>query len=400
MKILLIEDHDFQRHILLAQLKKIIVQDTDKVIGAASGIEALSLMDSFQPDVLICDLNMPEMDGITFLSRIAEQAFSGFIIITSATSPKVIKAVSKMCVSYDLNLLGALAKPIQLPRLAELIEHAKMKPTACRTSLEHIPPISASVIEQGFEQEWFIPYLQPIVNLKTGQWVSCEALIRLQHPTMGLIAPNQFYPLLNKLGKDTDLALYTLRYMIENQTLLQGRKVAINITPQTLSNIVFVDSVLRLAHQHTGLPEAIYFELTESDIIKDTGRALEAASRLSMHGFKLSIDDFGTGFSSLKQLETLPFESIKLDISFIRAVNVSNTASAIIESCLFLSNKLDLVAIAEGVENIQIWQRLLQLDCQLAQGFFIAVPMPINKINQWHIEWQGRLNKGILQVGL
>lgn len=128
-------------------------------------------------------------------------------------------------------------------------------------------------------------------------------------------------------------------------------------------------------------------------MVKNTGRALESASRLGMNGFTLSIDDFGTGFSSLKQLETLPFESLKIDMGFTKAITTSDTALAIVESCLFLSNRLSLTAIVEGVENIQIWQQLRDLNCQLAQGYFIAAPMPIDKLNQWHIEWQQKVTE-------
>nr|WP_241148782.1 EAL domain-containing protein [Photobacterium sanguinicancri] len=200
-------------------------------------------------------------------------------------------------------------------------------------------------------------------------------------------------PLVSRLGKDADLALYTLNYIIEHTALLKAKRVAINITSATLSTPGFVDNVLKRAKLTPNLHHKVYFELTESDMVKNTGRALESASRLGMNGFTLSIDDFGTGFSSLKQLETLPFESLKIDMGFTKAITTSDTALAIVESCLFLSNRLSLTAIVEGVENIQIWQQLRDLNCQLAQGYFIAAPMPIDKLNQWHIEWQQKVTE-------
>ncbi len=395
MKILLIEDHDFQRHILLTQLNQIIVQSTDEVIGAASGIEALSLMDGFQPDVLICDLNMPGMDGITFLSRIAEQDFSGFIIITSATSPKVINAVSKMCASYDLNLLGSLIKPAKMNVMADLLEHARQHQSLSIEMESHsslcTEKLSLTTIQQALDQQWLTPYFQPLVKLETGEWVGCEALIRLEHPTLGVISPCRFLPQLSAMGKDAELAILSIHYIIDHQKQLCQRKVAVNIAPDTLVLDGFVDQVLMLTSKHHSLSSHLYFEITESNALEDTGRALEAASRLGMHGFKLSIDDFGTGYSSLKQLEILPFESLKLDMSFIQALPTSRTAHAIVESSLLLTQRLGLTSVAEGIENQSLWHQLQQLNCNIAQGYFIAEPMHANMLSTWHNEWKHKV---------
>ena len=394
MKVLLIEDHAFQRQIMATQLAQLLTEPEDEIQTASSGVEALEAMVRFSPDLLLCDLNMPEMDGITFLSKIAEQAFKGSVVITSATSQEVIRSVSKMCTDYHLNLLGALAKPVQLATLASMVESArntKVETQYARPSTASM--VDESIIEKAFQQHWFVPYLQPIVDIATGHWVSTEALMRLHHPKLGLISPNEFIPLVSRLGKDADLALYTLNYIIEHTALLKAKRVAINITSATLSTPGFVDNVLKRAKLTPNLHHKVYFELTESDMVKNTGRALESASRLGMNGFTLSIDDFGTGFSSLKQLETLPFESLKIDMGFTKAITTSDTALAIVESCLFLSNRLSLTAIVEGVEHIQIWQQLRDLNCQLAQGYFIAAPMPIDKLNQWHIKWQQKVTE-------
>ncbi|MGR5127521.1 EAL domain-containing response regulator [Photobacterium swingsii] len=396
MKVLLIEDHAFQRQIMATQLAQLLTEPNDEIQTATSGLDALTIMSGYSPDLLLCDLNMPEMDGITFLSKVAEQAFLGSVVITSATSHEVIRSVSKMCADYQLNLLGALAKPVQLETLSSMINNAReAKPKA-----SHQRPamtVDTNIVEQAFVQRWFVPYLQPIVDITTGQWVSCEALMRLHHPQQGLICPSAFIELVNQLGKDADLALYTLHYVIKHADLLQGKRVAINISSATLGTSGFVDKVLLLAQDHPDLQHKVYFELTESDMVKNTGRALESASRLGMNGFTLSIDDFGTGFSSLKQLETLPFESLKVDMGFTKAITTSHTALAIVESCLFLSERLSLTSIVEGVENIQIWQQLQKLNCHLAQGYFIAAPMPADKLNQWHIQWQQKVTELQLQ---
>ncbi|OAN18651.1 histidine kinase [Photobacterium jeanii] len=399
MKVLLIEDHAFQRQVMVTQLNHLLTGIEDEIQTAYSGKNALDILTHYHADLLLCDLNMPEMDGISFLRAMAEKKFTGGVIITSATSYDVLRSVSKMCTTYKLNLLGALSKPVQLSTLAELLQNAReLRAHPSSIPAKSLPRdlVCRSMLDQAFQQQWLQPFFQPIVDLKTGQWIGSEALIRLNHPEAGLLSPSTFMPQLCEQNLDTELTLYILGYILKHQPCFDDTRIAINITSGTLSSPTFVDQVLQLAQTYTGLPEQVYFELTESDMVKDTGRALEAASRLGLHGFTLSIDDFGTGFSSLKQLETLPFESLKIDMGFVRAIETSNTAFAIVESCLFLCRRLELTAIAEGIETHHQWHTLQTLNCHRAQGYFIAPPMPATKLNQWHKEWQQKVTQ--LQV--
>ena len=129
MKILLIEDHPFQRDAMMMQLELINLPKPAQIKTAASGVEALHIMTSFAPDVLICDLKMPEMDGVTFLSHISELAFKGSIIITSASNQIVLDTVQKMCMSYHLKVIGAISKPVKINILRELLHLAWIEST-------------------------------------------------------------------------------------------------------------------------------------------------------------------------------------------------------------------------------------------------------------------------------
>ncbi|MGF1687185.1 EAL domain-containing response regulator [Photobacterium japonica] len=392
MKILLIEDHPFQQHVLTNQIKQ-ASNGQCQVICAASGKEALTLMASHSLDLLICDLNMPEMDGIAFLSHLAQQHYQGGIIISSAATPAVLHSVGKMCANYQLDLLGTLSKPTTLDNLRLLLTKAEQLQHLRHATPRQVHPthqLSEDDILQALSEGWLIPHYQPIVDIQSGQWDSCEALIRMQHPTLGLLTPMHFLPLLTAMGKDAELAMLTLRYTLSHLTALQGRRVAINITPQTLIAKGFVDNVIALLQQHPNMNQIISFEITESDALENADQGLEAASRLGIYGFRLSIDDFGTGYSSLKQLDLLPFESLKIDMSFIQALPDNRTAQAIVEASLLLANRLSLDTIAEGIEEDQQWQLLQQMQCQKAQGFFIGKPMPIQHLVNWHLTWQAQ----------
>ncbi|MGM8892172.1 response regulator, partial [Psychrobacter sp. 1Y1] len=141
MKILLIEDHQFQREAMLMQLELINMPHIAQIKTAASGVEALQIMASFKPDILLCDLKMPEMDGITFLSHISELSFTGSIIITSASNQIVLDTVKKMCMNYHLKVIGAISKPVKMNTLKELLDLANVE----RLSSAMTPIHSSSV---------------------------------------------------------------------------------------------------------------------------------------------------------------------------------------------------------------------------------------------------------------
>ncbi|MEC6815405.1 EAL domain-containing response regulator [Photobacterium toruni] len=389
MNILLIEDHDFQRQILATQLAHLIDPTQDQVLCAANGIDALAIMKTYQPQLLFCDLKMPQMDGISFLGHLAEQKFTGSIIITSALDTEVINNVNKMCKNYGLNLLSTLIKPTHLDQLKYLLTIANTQlPMTTQVPLQQ--DINEQDIIEAFNANYLTPYYQPIVSLKTGEWVACEALIRFIHPNHGLVPAVKFIKQLSDLGKDSCLALLIINHIISHQVILSGRKVAVNISANTLVERSFINTVLALHHQYPQLHHWLYFELTESNIFESAGKALEAAARLGMHGFNLSIDDFGTGYSSLKQLDILPFKSLKLDIGFVQAMPTNFTSKVIIETCLLLAQRLNLTTIAEGVEDITLWLKLQTMGCELAQGYFISPPLPFSQIPLWHTQWQQR----------
>ncbi|GIU21434.1 EAL domain-containing protein [Shewanella sp. MBTL60-007] len=397
MKILLIEDHQFQREAMQMQLELITTPKISQIRTATSGVEALQIMADFKPDILLCDLKMPEMDGITFLSHISELMFTGSIIITSASNQIVLDTVQKMCMSYHLKVIGAISKPVKINILKELLHLAYVENLTNSTFASHgsikSKAFTEKELEHALEQGWIKPYFQPLVAFDNAEWQSCEALIRFVHPILGVLPPTSFLPQLSKMQKDAELALLSVNYILQHQAHLAGRSVAINITPMTLMHSHFVDRLLDIAKQQPNLCKQVYFEITESDALENTGRALESASRLAMHGFNLSIDDFGTGYSSLTLLDTLPFDSLKVDMSFIKAMENSKTAAAIVEACLLLSTRLELKSVAEGVETQALWQRLQLLGCTLAQGYYIAAPMPVERLTDWHKSWLSKVNK-------
>ena len=131
-------------------------------------------------------------------------------------------------------------------------------------------------------------------------------------------------------------------------------------------------------------------ELTENVVMKNMARSLETLARLRMKGFNLSIDDFGTGFSSLQQLNRIPFSELKIDQSFVRDVSSKANSRTIVESNINLAHQLKLRTVAEGVETPEDWAELHSMECDMAQGFLIARPMPLAQLKEWELDWLQR----------
>lgn len=385
--VLIIEDHDFQRKFLHLQLEK---AGLNHISSVSCGTEALEYIGKHHPNLLICDLNMPTMDGVELLQKLGEQNYRGDVIISSAQNEMVINAANKMCIQYGLNLIGQMEKPVTTEKLANLLNQtASLSTSSASSQIE----VTEAQIRQAVENHEFELYYQPLVNFKTGDWQESETLIRWNHPDYGVLSPFFFLDKVQQLGLLPTVALKTLNQAIRDLPYTEFRRFAFNITANELMNEQFTNHLLQLIESNTLSPAHVRLELTESDVVQNLGRALASATRICMKGITLAIDDFGTGYSSLKLLEDLPFSELKLDVDFVKNVNHNRSSRAIVEASLFLAEKLGFDTVAEGIEDQKLWATMQSLSevNGLAQGFFVARPMPVTELEQWHNSWKERI---------
>ncbi|MDN3698603.1 EAL domain-containing response regulator [Vibrio clamense] len=392
-RILVIEDHNFQRMALLALLKQF---DHVEAEGVGSAQEALDLIEIQTPDMVICDLNMPGIDGITLLRLLAEADYGGEVIISSAVTEVVLKAAGRMCTAYNMNLLGAISKPINKVKL-DAILNQNLKPKHYFS--KPLPDFSREDILEALDKEQFIPFYQPLIKFETGEWLESEALVRWDHPEHGLLSPIFFVEKIIKYGLSTKLTLLLLKCALRDLPTLGNRRVAINITAQDLMDASFVDTVLALQVEHPSLPQRLRFELTETDMIEHLGYTLSSAIRLCMKGFELAIDDFGTGYSSMQLLDDMPFTELKIDLSFVQKMLVSRSAESIVAASLFLAKKLGMETVSEGIETREVWMHLRSITDGMGQGYFMSRPLPLHELEQWHQDWQVRVKDEDLLSG-
>ena len=230
-------------------------------------------------------------------------------------------------------------------------------------------------------------HYQPQANPATGQIVGVEALLRWTHPLWGQVPPDEFIPLAENTGLIRPLTRFVvetaIRQCVDWQEAGTPVLMAVNVSMRNLLEPELADTVARLLVQ-AGLPAGLLkLEVTESAIVAEPERAVQALERLVQLGLWVSVDDFGTGYSSLTRLRSLPVHEVKIDRSFVRHLAERQEDLAIVRAVIGLGHDLGLRVVAEGVEEERSWRVLEELGCDLVQGFFLARPMPAAAMTTW-----------------
>jgi diguanylate cyclase (GGDEF)-like protein len=244
----------------------------------------------------------------------------------------------------------------------------------------------AGALRSAIADGEIILYFQPKAELSTGRIVGVEALARWEHPQLGLIGPSEFVPIAEQTGLISPLTTHVLE-----QALTQVRSwheageelsVAVNLSARSFLDAQFAVEIPRLL-ERTGVDaRRLELEITESMLMLDPARAKATLDRLSGIGLRLSVDDFGTSYSSLANLKRLPVDGIKIDKSFVIDMPHDASDAAIVRSTIDLAHNLGLKVVAEGVESHEAWQRLASPGCDLAQGFHISRPLPAGALTR------------------
>lgn len=253
-------------------------------------------------------------------------------------------------------------------------------------------------LKTALEDKQLVMHFQPKINLLDGKIISAEALIRWNHPKLGSVPPNNFIPRAERSSLINKITMFALDQSMAQVSHWQKDgmhiKVAVNISARNLSQPNFVYNVLQLLDKHELDGRHLELELTESAVMHNESNVIRILNLLVSHGIDIAIDDFGTGYSSLHYLQKLPISTIKIDQSFVLdLLNADSSTSAhIIESTIKLAHKLDMLVVAEGVEDIATLQRLHSMGCDMAQGYYIARPASAEIFHKWHKNIDGNVS--------
>lgn len=386
---------------------QLLVFDDDAAIGrlvtrvaSSAGLKAAAVTDAAAfrqslvdapPQVIVLDLQLGSTDGVEQLHFLAEQRFTGTLIVMSGFDIRVLAATATVAKNLGLNVAATLNKPIGVDELEQVLERLQSAQQ----------PISAESVLAAIRNDELNLEFQPIVARRPKTLKKLEALVRWDHPALGRIPPGDFLPVAEARRQVIDaLTDWVVSVTVDAYSVLRelGIRVpiSVNVSPQNLHDITLPD---RLARQLSagGMPTShLCLEITETVASQDIARIMDILTRLRLMGVQLAIDDFGTGFSSMKALQQLPYSEIKIDRSFVADMATSDDSRAIVKSIIDLAANMKMASVAEGVETEGTARLMEQLNVDAMQGYLFAPAMPVEAVPAWLAIWlAGKTGAGV-----
>lgn len=392
--ILVVDDSTVQRQHAVSLLQAMGVSSLTE---AGNGQEALALLTNAAtlPALMILDLEMPGMDGVELLQHMQRQSIHIPVVILSSREESLLSSIDAMVKKTNMRVLAIVAKPLNEEKLRQAVNAYSDQPAAPVAKRVAQAPLTEKELTRMLKEKALVAYYQPKVDIKTGMLKGVEALARIDHPKLGFVSPDRFIPVAEKSGLIHDLTLEMIAQAMAQCAVWNSRglvlKVAINLSALSLDIPDFIEKIVAIQAQHGVSSDQFVFEITESAVVSNIGNTLAMLARLRLKGFGLSIDDYGTGFSSMQQLAMIPFTELKVDRSFVDGAHEKQNLRVILQSALDMAQRLSLVSVAEGIETMEDWRLLQDFNCVIGQGFLIGKPMKANDLPVWLKEHHRRL---------
>lgn len=369
----------------------LVAETSGFAVATASGFDDFwAALDTFAPTHVTLDLSMPEVDGIEVLQRLAEAEYGGTVIVCSGLDRRVLEAAQRSALEHGLEGVGLLPKPFLPADLRALLDAPIERRARGRSGATSIgeSALRAVLAERRLEVAY-----QPKVACATGAVVGYEALARWNEPGVGPVPPDVFVPMAERLGLIDVLTEHVLnealawfaRAETDSRTHL-----AVNLSARSLDDVGLADRIERACTAHRVVPQRVVLELTETASSNDPIAAHDVLTRFRIKGLALSIDDFGTGHSTLVQLARRPFSELKIDRQFVGDAATSRESRVIVRAMVGLAHGLGLVATAEGVEDAATLAFLAEVGCDRAQGYHVGRPMAADALPDWASAWARR----------
>ncbi len=395
---MVVDDNPVQRMQVMALCREAGVRILHE---APSGADALALLASMAPlpDMMIVDLEMPGMDGVELIERMHELGIAIPLIVLSGRETVLIDTVKAMARNLGLPVLAALRKPLNAATLDAAMRSWKPGLASGRMSAGHAPerPVVPAQLGAAIAAGDIIVHYQPKVDMARGELCGVEALARWRHATLGEIRPDRFIGVAEREGLIHDLTLNVIEQAFADAARWRAHglrlSLAVNLSPLLLQHASLVNELSTLLERHGLEARHVVLEITESSVVDFMGTALGVLARLRLKGFGLSIDDYGTGFSSMQQLARIPFSELKVDRAFVHGAHERTNLRVILQSALDMSRQLGLTTVAEGIETEDDWRLVQESGCILGQGFLLAPALPANELPGWALSEAQRLRE-------
>ncbi|MEM1090149.1 MAG: EAL domain-containing response regulator [Pseudomonadota bacterium] len=350
---------------------------------------AIALLDGLDPvsfDLVVCDLVLPDGDGFMVLSHLAQMGFGGRIILMSGNEGRLLDTAETQARLSGLDVSGTLRKPFSLHKLiamAQPTDEPLFVPPARTGNFQ----FDLNDFDRALTEGELRARFHPVVDAHTQQVTGIEALARWIHPEYGLIPPALFMPQVEISPLSDAFLLEMLRQVLTAQQALAQAgfavSAAVNVGSGQLTSLALTNRFVELAREYDVAPDTVVLEITETQGFGEPRAAIETLNRLRLQGFRLSVDDYGTGFSSLERLRTLPFTELKVDRQFVAGAAESGELTAILRHCVELARQFQLNTVAEGIETVEDWHLVRSLGFKDVQGFFFSQPLELDALVAW-----------------
>ena len=391
LRILLVDDDRAARTLTKRVLSNLGAECIDTVESAG---EALARLEdaSCVPELLISDLEMPSMDGVQLLRHLAKRQFRAPLLLMGDADERVLDGVRYLADAHGLNVLGSIRKPVTPERLARVLSHLQSR--VLRAD-DHVvgadDPVTDTMLRTGLADRALQVVYLPKVSVKQRELLGAEALVRWQSAQSEVIDALTLVRRLEALG----LADAMTEQVLRNALLQTGQwrasglpcGVSVNMFAALLGRLDLPEYLLGLAEDEGVAPSDITLEVDHMRMPSERDVPLEIMVRLRLLGVDLSLDNFGTGSSTLERLRFVPFTEIKVDRSFVAAACEERTARVILESSVALARRLNIQVVAQGVENQQTWELIEEMGFDAAQGYYISPPLAGEDLAAWSRDW-------------
>jgi EAL domain-containing protein (putative c-di-GMP-specific phosphodiesterase class I) len=336
-------------------------------------------------DLVMLDLSLGETDGMRVMRQLTERQPGASLVLLTGADTSVIQGAAKVAELSGFHLVGACGKPASLDELEQLL-----RPVALPTAIEQADELETIVLD-ALDQAAFHLLYQPIVDLHRGSVHGVEALVRLSLPGRDLISPELFVPIIERHGRSIDLLEVVLRHAADDRLAVPALAaldmVSLNLSVLDLGHLDLperAEAILTRAAR----PERWTLEITETAEVGKLADALDVLIRLRLKGFFLSMDDFGSGSSTLHRLRELPFTGVKADRRFVRSEMRDDEHTAnMLRAAVDLGAALGLKVVAEGVETAAEIAMARTVGCDFAQGYFIGRPVRAEALGVLVASW-------------
>jgi EAL domain-containing protein (putative c-di-GMP-specific phosphodiesterase class I)/FixJ family two-component response regulator len=359
-----------------------------KVAACSTLTEFEEMLASFSPDVLLIDLMMPDVDGIDVIARLGPHCTHA-IYVMSGADKRTLEASREVLRASGAQIAGYIQKPFSAADLRHLLEQPRAETPVNRSNVEKegaVSLLSPAAFDKAARSGKIGPFFQPIFHADGRTLKGFEALLRINGRDDNHFAPEYLELLIN----DNELSNLLTDIVIERSleflaSLITGPNLSVSINifgSHALADGFREHLLQRCAHHHIA-PGRVILELNEATVFDFNDEDLRKITQLRLAGFGLSIDDLGTGNSSLGRLASLPFSELKIDKSFCLALPGSEPAEAVIEACLSIARKLDMSVTAEGVETREVADLLARMGCHALQGHWFGRAMAADEAVDW-----------------